>query len=298
MARLSLVFFGTGPVAAKSLEKLAGEFDIELVITKPRKKHHKYPAPVEELAKTKDYKISFAGSTQEIMENLKTIKPASEIGVVIDFGLIISFDVIDYFRYGIINSHFSLLPKWRGADPITHAILNGDKLTGVSLMKIVEKLDEGPLIIQKSLQIDKKDNQITLTEKLVGLSNELLAEYLPKYIDGKAELKPQPTEPPSYSKKVSKDDGIINWNKPAESLEREIRAYAGWPRSRARIKSVDCIILEADIVETNMDPEEIRKEKDLLLIGCSTGSLLIKKLQPAGKKPMSASEFIRGYLKS
>jgi methionyl-tRNA formyltransferase len=167
MARLSLVFFGTGPVAAKSLEKLSEKFDIELVITKPRKKHHKYPAPIEELAKTKDYKISFAGSTQEIMKNLKTLKPASEVGVVIDFGLIISLDVINYFKYGIINSHFSLLPKWRGADPITYTILNGDELSGVSLMKIVERLDEGPLIIQESLQVDKKDNQITLTEKLI-----------------------------------------------------------------------------------------------------------------------------------
>ncbi len=297
MARLSLVFFGTGPVAAKSLEKLAEKFDIELVITKPRKKHHKYPAPVEELAKTKGYKISFARSTQEIMKNLKTLKPASEVGVVIDFGLIISLEVINYFRYGIINSHFSLLPKWRGADPITHAILNGDELTGVSLMKIVERLDEGPLIIQKSLQVDKKDNQITLTEKLIDLSNKLLVEYLPRYASGKLELKPQPGESPSYSKKVSKDDGIINWNKPAERLEREIRAYAGWPRSRTSIKNIDCIILEADTAGTNMSPGEIRKEKNSMLIGCKRGSLLIKKLQPAGKKPMSDSEFIRGYLK-
>jgi methionyl-tRNA formyltransferase len=124
-----------------------------------------------------------------------------------------------------------------------------------------------------------------------------LVEYLPGYTSGKLELKPQTGEPPSYSKKVSKEDGLIDWNKPAERLEREIRAYAGWPRSRARIKNVDCIILEANIDGASMIPGEIRKEKDSLLIGCGKDSLLIKKLQPAGRKPMSDNEFIRGYIK-
>ncbi len=297
MAKSSLVFFGTGPVAAKSLQKLAEKFNIELVITKPKKKHHKYPAPVEELSKTRTYKIAFVESSQDIMQSLKTLKPVSEAGVVIDFGLILSNEVINYFRCGIINSHFSLLPKWRGADPITHAILNGDKKTGVSLMKIVEKLDEGPLIIQKSLPIEKKDNQGTLTNKLVALSDSLLEKYLPLYISGEIKLKPQPENQPSYSRKLLKGDGLIDWDKPAVQLEREIRAYAGWPKSRAKINNIDCIILEAEVNQEDSTPGKITSDKSSLIVGCKKGSLSITKLQPAGKNPMTAGEFIRGYLK-
>jgi methionyl-tRNA formyltransferase len=291
----NLVFFGTGPVAAKSLEALSGSFDISLVVTKPKPKHHKYIAPVEEMVRKKGYKICFAGTTEEIDNQVDILKPASEIAIVIDFGVIISAKTMDYFRLGIINSHFSLLPRWRGADPITYSILNGDEQTGVSLMKIVERLDEGPLLIQKSLTMDKKINQITLTDELVKLSNAALIEYLPRYISGELVPKPQSVENISYSKKISKKDGNISWNKPARQLEREIRAYAGWPKSRATINKTDCIIIDGEVAKTEGKPGNITVKKDVLLVGCGVGSLLIKRLQPAGKKPMSAGEFIRGY---
>lgn len=293
----NLVFFGTGPVAAKSLEALSERFNISLVVTKPKPKHHKYTAPVEEIAMKKDYEIRFAGTTQEIDNQIERSKPPSEVAVVIDFGVIISVKTMEYFRLGIVNSHFSLLPRWRGADPITYSILNGDEQTGVSLMKIVERLDEGPVLIQKTILTNKKINQITLTDKLINLSNETLLEYLPKYIKGELHPKPQSDENISYSKKVSKEDGNIDWNKPAIQIERQIRAYAGWPKSRAAINKIDCIIIDAEVAKTAAKPGSITSKKDVLLVGCGVGSLSIKRLQPAGKKPMSAGEFIRGYLK-
>lgn len=294
---LSLVFFGTGPVAAESLEALSQQFEIKLVITKPKPAYHKHPAPVEEMAKKKDLKLCFAGTTQEIDSQIEALKPASEVAAVIDFGVIISTKTIDYFQYGIINSHFSLLPRWRGADPITFTLLSGDQQTGISLMKIVKNLDEGPIIIQKVLPVEKKATQITLTRQLIDLSNETLLEYLPKYINGEVTPEPQPAENISYSRKITKKDGDIDWNKTAQHIEREIRAYAGWPKSRANINKIDCIILEADISNREIKPGKAEADKNKLLVGCSQGSLSIKKLQPAGKKPMSADEFIRGYIK-
>lgn len=295
--KLSLVFFGTGPVAAESLEALAQKFEIKLVITKPKPVYHKYPAPVEEAAQKKNLKLCFAATTKEIDAKIEALRPDSEVAAVIDFGVIISTKTINYFQYGIINSHFSLLPRWRGADPITFTLLNGDKQTGISLMKIVENLDEGPIIIQKVLPVEKKATQITLTRQLIDLSNETLSEYLPKYINGEVAPKPQPAENISYSRKITKKDGEIDWNKTAQQIEREIRAYAGWPKSRANIHEVDCIILEADTISREVETGKIEADKNILLVGCGRGSLSIKKLQPAGKKPMSAEEFIRGYIK-
>lgn len=295
---MELVFFGTGPVAAKSLEFLSDNFKIEAVVTKHKKSRHRNIAPVEEVAKFKGHKVYFASSEEEIRNQFETLDLNSTVGVVIDFGVVIPIEVIDYFRYGIINSHFSLLPRWRGADPITFAILNGDQQTGVSLMQIVERLDEGPLLAQKNLIIDTKDTQITLTEKLIELSNKTLLEYLPKYIAGKISPTPQSLKSISYSKKLAKEDGLISWNNTSVDIERQIRAYAGWPKSRASINNVDCIILEADIDKSDLSPGELSSRNNTLLIGCLDGSLSIKKIQPSGKKPMSAGEFIRGYIKN
>lgn len=295
---MEIVFFGTGPVAAKSLKVLSDEFKIEVVVTKHKKGRHRYLAPVEEVAKSKGYKICFASSGEEIKSQLEALKPSSKLGLVIDFGVIIPVEVINYFSRGIINSHFSLLPRWRGADPITFAILNGDKQTGVSLMQIAERLDEGPLLAQKTLSIGDKDTQISLTESLINLSNEMLIEYLPKYQDGKIIPKPQSAKNISYSRRLLKEDGFIKWNFPSSKIERQIRAYAGWPKSRATINNVDCIVLEADTDKSKLEAGKLLPKNDALLVGCGEGSLSIKKIQPAGKKPMSAGEFIRGYIKN
>src|SRR4051812_14202772 len=132
----SIVFFGSGPVAAKSLELLAEYCNVEAVITKPQPEHHKEPFPVLTLAKKRDFKVFTPVGKKELSDLFETKPVTSQLGIVIDYGFIINQDVIDYFPLGIINSHFSLLPEWRGADPITFAILSGQKETGVSLMLI------------------------------------------------------------------------------------------------------------------------------------------------------------------
>ena len=227
---LSIVYFGSGPLAAKSLAFLHEYFNVEAVITKPRAAHHKGPVPVIEFCETHNLSYFTPANKAGLSELFSRSKFRSQVGVVIDYGIIINRDVIDAFPLGIVNSHFSLLPEWRGADPITFAILSGQTKTGVSLMLINEKMDEGPLLAQAEIALTPTTTAVSLTEELIEVSNALLAEIMPLYHDGGIQPVSQSstiseTKVPSYSRRLSKTDGALNWQKPAEQLEREIRAY-------------------------------------------------------------------------
>jgi methionyl-tRNA formyltransferase len=294
----TIIFFGSGPVAAESLRQVSKDFVVEYVITKSRPEHHKYPAPVEVLAQELGIDVLHANSKQDVDQVLRDTEFESPIGLIIDFGVIVSDFAINRFEKGIINSHFSLLPKWRGADPITYCLLEGDTKTGVSLMKIVPKLDEGPLIAQESFELGNKINAVELKRILIDLSNSMINKYLPDFVSGSLKPKPQPDITPTYSHKIKKSDGVIDWVKSADRIEREIRAYAGWPKSRTQLGSIEVIITKASVTSSGDNSPgnlSILNDSSELLISCGQGSLLIERLQPAGKKEMSTAEFIRGY---
>ncbi len=294
----TILFFGSGPVAAKSLELLAKDFSIEAVVTKPKPEHHRGDFPVLEVAKKLALKLYTPENKHQLSELFTTQPAKSQIGVVIDYGIIITKDVIDYFPLGIVNSHFSLLPQWRGADPITFSILSGQDKTGVSLMLIDEQLDTGKLIAQRSLPITRDTTTPKLTEELINLSVQMLAEYLPQYIKGELVPRAQPhPDRATYSRKLTKDDGIIDWNKPAEQIEREIRAFKGWPGSRATLAGKDIIVTKAHLIPVNHEaskPGDLEVVDGLLMVECGDGTLCIDRLKPAGKREMSTKEFLAG----
>ena len=293
----TIVFFGSGPVAAQSLSLLANNFGIEAVITKPKPDHHKGDFPVVELTNSLGLNLHTASNKHELSALFKTKPLQSKLAVLIDFGIIVTKDVIDYFPLGIVNSHFSLLPEWRGADPITFSILSGQPKTGVSLMLIDEGMDTGKILTQHSLPIEADDTTASLTDKLIALSDDLLVEYLPKYISGN--IKPRNQSHPdraTYSRKLTKRDGEIDWSKEAEVIEREIRAYIEWPRSYSQISGKDVVITRARAVAGEGAPGEITVMDKDLLVFCGKGALLIERLKPAGKNEMNASAFINGYM--
>lgn len=291
----TLVFFGSGPVAAESLELLAKDFTIEAVVTKPQPAHHKEPFPVLESAKKLGLRTLTPVNKQELSELFADQPATSKLGVVIDYGIIIDQDVIDYFPLGIVNSHFSLLPRWRGADPISFAILEGDAETGVSLMLIVAKLDEGPLLAQRSLPINAQTTTPSLTKELIVLSHELLVENLPEYINGQLKPSPQSNGGVSYSRKLTKADGQVDWKKPADEIERQIRAFLEWPKSRAKLGSTEVIITKAKVVDGSLKPGEIQAEDKKLIVGTGKGLLEILSLKPVGKPEMTIEAFLAGY---
>jgi methionyl-tRNA formyltransferase len=297
----TIVFFGSGPVAAASLTFLADNFPIEAVVTKAVPPHHREPAPVETLARERNLPLLFANTRSEL-DNLITEQAfTSRLGIIVDFGVIVSQDTIDSFELGILNSHFSLLPRWRGADPISFAILAGDDKTGVSLMLIEPSLDTGKILVQKSLKLTGEETTPSLTDQLVGLSNDLLAEYIPLHLHGESKPRSQPhPDRVTFSRKLTKEDGVLDWQKPAVELEREIRAYNDWPKSRTTLAGKDVIITKAHTspsVGSGQKPGDITIVPEVKEFGIATnhGTLWIDALKPAGKKEMTAAAFLAGY---
>ena len=306
----SIVFFGSGPVAAASLRLLLEAFVIEAVVTKPRPPHHRGDVPVLAAASEHNLPIIEANSKKELSEKIAEHHFSSPVAILIDFGIIVTRDVIDAFPLGIVNSHFSLLPEWRGADPITFAILSGQKRTGVSLMLLVEAMDEGPIIAFGTENIDSSYTVPSLTERLIQLSYSLLRTEIPRYLENpktvtQSELPNIVTDfaypaTPSYSRKLSKQDGMLDFNKSAEVLEREIRAFIEWPKSRTVIGGIDVIITAAHAAPSELadakpgDYDYIHKLKELGIV-TRDGTLWIEQLKPAGKPEMTIVAFLAGY---
>lgn len=290
MEDFSIVYFGSGPVSLSSLQLLQANYRVEAIVTKPSTASQMKDA----CPNTPVFTVS---NKAELDALILTRKFTSPVAILIDFGIIVSQQVIDAFPKGIINSHFSLLPEWRGADPITFAILSGQKLTGVSLMLLTAKMDEGPLLAQAAVEIPPTNTTNDLTVSLIELSNELLKTNLPRYVSGELQPYPQNEQKvaPTYSRKLTKADGLIDWGKPATVLEREIRAFNPWPRSYTKLGGVDVIILEARVVTENGTPGTIHANNKQLTIYCGQDALEILHLKPAGKKEMTASAFMAGY---
>ncbi|HSX06013.1 MAG TPA: methionyl-tRNA formyltransferase [Candidatus Saccharimonadales bacterium] len=301
---ISIVFFGAGEVAARSLRLLVEDFAIEAVVTKPRPPHHHGPWHVSETAEQLGLQIIEAENKKALTEAVVTAKFASKVGVLIDFGIIVEQKAIDAFPLGIVNSHFSLLPQWRGADPITFSILSGQKKTGVSLMLLVQAMDEGPLLAVGEADVDM--SQVTtpeLTSNLIGLSYVLIKDILPKYLAGDIKTASQEkvagivgySATPSYSRKLTKEDGILDWHKPAVQLEREIRAFADWPKSRCIVGGHAVVITQAHAEAGDGEPGKLWQKDKSLGMYCAKGVLMIDRLKPAGKADMTAEAFLNGY---
>jgi methionyl-tRNA formyltransferase len=299
----SIVFFGSGPVAAASLKLLAQSFHIEAVVTKPRLAHHRGSVPVLETANALGLPVVEVLNKKEVSTKVAAAHYTSRLAVLIDFGIIVEQKVIDMFTLGIVNSHFSLLPQWRGADPITFSILSGQSKTGVSLMLLVAAMDEGPLLAIGEFDLSPRITTPQLTDELVQLSYALLRDTLPKYVS--QELKSAPQEKvadivgysaaPSYSRKLTKEDGILDWQKPAIQLDREVRAYLGWPKTRTILGEHAVIITESHAAAGEGVPGDIWLHDRSLGIYTAKGILMIDRLKPAGKQEMTTEAFLNGY---
>lgn len=226
----------------------------------------------------------------------------AEAGVLVAYGKLVPPEILQLFPSGIINVHPSLLPLHRGSTPIESVILEGAHETGVSLMRLVPKMDAGPLYAQESVPLSGRESKQGLVDQLSSIGLELLLQNLPAILDGMAEATTQDESLATYDPHITKQNGIIDWSKPAIQLEREVRAYAGWPRSRTRIGYTDITITASHILEAP-DTSEGNSEPGSLWLGdpkqlgfhTGGGVLIIDMLVPSGKKEMSAQAFLAGY---
>jgi methionyl-tRNA formyltransferase len=219
----------------------------------------------------------------------------AEAAVLIAYGKIVPQAILDIFPRGFVNIHPSLLPLHRGSAPIESVILNGDKETGVSLMRLSAKMDTGPLYAQETVALDGTETKQTLAQRLSAIGTDLLLEHLPGILDGSLQPKPQDDAAATYDRQITKADSRLDWAKPAVRLEREIRAYGGWPRSRAALGKTEAVVTKARALDLKGAAGTIRVDGKQLGVYCGEGLLVIDSLIPAGKQEMSAAAFLAGY---
>lgn len=302
----NLVFFGTEEFSLHTLKKLVADgWKISLVVTKPdaRKGRGRIMAPpaVKQFAIENNLPVVQPDNTKSLEEVTKAHHGST--GVLSAYGKILPESVLSSFPAGIINVHPSLLPSHRGASPIEQTILSGDKQAGVSIMKLAMKMDAGPVYVQKSVRLYGNETASELYDKLGELGAQLLCDNLSDIISGKLVARPQNESDVTYAPMLNKQDGQIDWNKSAEVIERQIRAYNVWPQSRTLLGEKEVIITDAyasNDKSANGEPGSVRttmvKETGLSLIKitCGHGLLNIQSLKPVGKREMTAGEFLAG----
>ena len=225
-----IIFFGTPTVSTKVLGALlTANHEVVAVVTNPDapvgRKHVMTPSPVKVLATEKNIPVLTPDKLSP--DDLKSF--AAGIGIVVAYGKIIPQSVIDMFPDGMLNIHYSLLPKYRGASPVEHSILSGDKSTGVAIQKLIFKLDAGPIVAVKEFPIDEKITTPELKDRLTEIGSELLIETLPRYLNDEIELVEQDETLATHCKKISKSDGEIKLSDGDMEKWLKYRAYFGWP---------------------------------------------------------------------
>ncbi len=297
---------GTPEFACPGLEALLAAPELEIVgvftqSDKPIGRRQILTAPpVKQLALKHARPVFQPLKIKAAIETIKNLMP--DLIVVIAYGKIIPPEILAIPPYGCLNVHASLLPKYRGAACLNAPILNGDKETGVTIMKIDTGLDTGPILRQAKIQLNGRENLSDVHDRLSGLGAEILVPAILDYIQGEIKERPQDEASASYVKIIKKEEGQIDWTKSAGEIERLIRAYNPWPGSYASIGETNQIlkIIEAEIAEEPADKQQTGQlflQDKKLMVKCGQGALLILRLQLAGGRAVSGEEFIRGHAK-
>jgi methionyl-tRNA formyltransferase len=302
MSQIRTIFIGTPEFALPALKALARDTDflIKAVITQPDMPSGRNltptPPPVKDLALKYNLAVLQPQKISQILDVLRELEP--DLIVVAAYAQIIPEAVLNLPKYGCINIHPSLLPKYRGASPVHAAILNGDKETGVTIMLMDKTFDTGPILSQESLPIAEQETTITLLDKTAELGAKLLTPTIKKYIKGQIKPLPQDSTQFSYVKMFEKKDGLINWTKSAVEIERLIRALGHWPSAWTWIKGKQMKILAISPEPLNLNTYKPGKTfiyNNCLAVQCGTDALIIKRLKMEGKNEISGEDFVRGY---
>jgi len=289
---------GSPDFALPSLHALVNAYEVVGVITQPDRASGRgrsiKPPPVKLLAA----KLSIPAiqpeklRAPEAMEQLRAWNP--DLIVVAAFGQILRKDLLDLPRYGCINVHTSLLPRWRGAAPINAAILHGDEETGVTLMKMDVGLDTGPMLAQRAIRLTRDDTAGSVTETLSHLGEDLLIKTLPDYLSGRIQPVAQSEAGATYAPMLKKEEGRLEFTRPAEELERRVRAFNPWPGAFMDLDGTLLKVHRAHVEAGEADGGQKLIYRDQPAVGAGGGLLILDEVQPAGKKSMSGKSFLTG----
>jgi len=296
---MSVVFFGTPRFAVPSLEYLISQGeDVRAVVTRPDKRRVRgrapEPSPVKDIALKHRIEVFEPRSMRDegFLSALRGIRP--EFSVIVAYGRILTKEIIDIPARGTINLHASLLPRYRGASPIAWAVINGEKETGLCTMVVSEGLDEGDVLLAERFPIGEEDTTETLSERLSLAGGPLLARTLREIREGKLKGTPQQGEP-SYAPLLKKEDGRIDWSKPAREIYNFVRGMRPWPGAFCFIKGERVKLLRVLAVEGRGEPGRVAEAtRHSLKVGAGTGLVEVLELQPEGGRPMPARDWLQG----
>jgi len=294
-----VVFMGSPQFSVMILRKLTEHYNVVGVVTQPdrpagRGKVLASP-PIKRLAQELGIDTIQPNRLREPDATARLESWQPDLILVAAFGQILRQNVLDMPKFGCINVHASLLPRWRGVSPIPAALLNGDKVTGITIMKMDAGVDTGPILSQKQIEILPDDTAGSLSERLSRLGAELLIEILPEYLSGSIQPKPQDSDLATYAGMLKKEDGRIDFSLTSEELARRVRAFNPWPGAFTIINGDIFKIHRAHAVEGTSEPGNRGVIDHLPAIGTSDGWLVLDEVQPAGKKIMTGDIFLRGF---
>ena len=294
---MKIIFMGTPNFAVPILKRLSSKFEIIAAYTQPPKKKSRgqkiIKSAIQEEAEGLGIPVRFPENLNNEIE-YKYIKESKvKFVIVVAYGKIIPEKFLKTKDTVFLNIHASLLPRWRGAAPIQRSIIARDKETGISIMKIISKLDAGPYLLQKSVKIDDKDNFLSLSKKLSNVASELILDALDLLKDNKGKFIDQKEDLVTYAEKINKKESVINWNESAEKIIAKVRGLGPYPGVWFKHNSTRIKIIEAEIFKENGKPGEVMTND--LVIACAEKAIKINLIQKEGKKALKTKNFLAGY---
>ena len=305
---MRIIFMGTPDFAVPVLQSLINSrHEVVAVVTQPdrpkgRGKNMQF-SPVKECALAHNIPVMqpVNVSVPEVIDELRAYEP--ELIVVVAFGQFVTKKIREMPKYGCINVHASLLPKYRGAGPIQWAVINGEKESGVTTMYMCREIDKGDMLLKDTVTLDPKETGDSLHDKLSMMGGPLLLKTIDQLEDGSAVRIPQCEEESTYAPKLEKTMGNIDWTMDADRIERLVRGLNSWPGTFTKIHGKTVKIWDCDVVcqetltesQAAMPGTVIVSEKDQLIVKAGNGALSLRMLQPEGKKNMTVDAYLRGY---
>ncbi|MFH1098543.1 MAG: methionyl-tRNA formyltransferase [Candidatus Uhrbacteria bacterium] len=297
----NVVLLGSSTFAIPTAEMLlrSREYALKATITRPDEPAGRglpvAPPPLADWSRANKIALNQPKTRSELTATIRSIAP--EVAIVAAYGKIIPQEALAMPRFGFVNIHPSLLPRYRGASPIQAAIANGDEKTGVTIMLLDEQLDHGPIIAQKGVPLSPTETHIELERKLAKHGAELLKQNLPDYLSGKLTPVPQEHNLATTTPLLTREHGRIDWRESAVTIERKIRAYEGWPGTWCLLPDGSRLkILRASIGgPANRKPGEMTGNGQLQVVCGNDTSLILEEVQREGGRPQSSIAFFRGY---
>jgi len=294
-----IAFFGTPPFAVPALRACQGVGNVVAVVTQPDRPRGRGQHVTASAVKAEAEKATVPVlqppklKGTDFGERLRAMQ--LDVAVVAAYGRILPADVLSAPRLGCVNVHASLLPRWRGAAPIQWAIASGDAETGVCLMRMEAGLDTGPVLAVRSTPILPDDTSESLHLRLSEMGGALVRDELPRFLAGALVPRPQPTEGVTLARLVEKEDGRLDWTRPAVELERRVRAFVPWPSAWTQLGAQLLKIWRAEVVPGSGTPGTVLSAHPTLEVACGEGALRLIEVQPEGKRRMTAAEFLSGH---